>query len=53
MGSGSLASMEPAERIRMGELGRRYAQTTLSMEKLGERMERMIASAVAEFPRRA
>jgi glycosyltransferase involved in cell wall biosynthesis len=48
-----LAGKEPAERIRMGELGRRYAQSMLSMEKLGERMERMLASAVAEFPRRA
>jgi glycosyltransferase involved in cell wall biosynthesis len=49
----ALAQKEPAERIRMGESGRRYAQTTLSMEALGGRMEKMLASAVAEFPRRA
>lgn len=49
----ALAQREPAERIRMGESGRRYAQTTLSMEALGDRMEKMLASAIAEFPRRA
>jgi len=37
----------------MGESGRRYAQTTLSMVALGDRMEKMLASAIAEFPRRA
>lgn len=48
-----LAQKEPAERIRMGEAGRCYAQTTLSMEALGDRMEKMLASAVAEFPSRS
>lgn len=49
----ALAKKEPAERIRMGESGRRYAQTTLSMKALGDRMEKMLAAAIAEFPRRA
>lgn len=48
-GLSDLANMTPAERIRMGERGRQYAQTTLSMEFLGRRMEDMLASAVAEF----
>jgi glycosyltransferase involved in cell wall biosynthesis len=46
-----LAAKEPAERIRMGELGRKYAQTTLSMEALGTRMENMLAASISEFPR--
>lgn len=49
----ALAQMEPAERVRMGESGRRYAQTTLSMEALGDRMERMLAVAIAEFQGRS
>lgn len=49
----ALAQKEPAERIRMGESGRRYAQTTLSMKALGDRMEKMLASAIAEFLWRA
>lgn len=48
-----LAQKEPAERVRMGEAGRYYAQTTLSMEALGDRMEKMLASAIAEFTERA
>lgn len=48
-----LAQKEPAERVRIGEAGRRYAQTTLSMEALGDRMEKMLSSAIAEYPRRA
>lgn len=48
-----LAEKSPADRIAMGESGRRYAQSTLSMEVLGDRMEKMLASAIAEFSRRA
>jgi glycosyltransferase involved in cell wall biosynthesis len=48
-----LAAMDPAERVRMGELGLKYAQTTLSMEVLGDRMENMLANAISEFPRGA
>ena len=48
-----LAAKEPAERVRMGELGRKYAQTTLSMEALGTRMEDMLAASISEFPRSA
>jgi glycosyltransferase involved in cell wall biosynthesis len=44
-----LAGMGAAARIEMGERGRRYAQTTLSMEALGERMENMLAAAIDEY----
>jgi glycosyltransferase involved in cell wall biosynthesis len=47
-----LSQMDPADRIRMGESGRSYALSTLSMETLGYRMEKMLASAITEFPRR-
>jgi glycosyltransferase involved in cell wall biosynthesis len=50
-GLGKLASMSPAERIQMGALGRSYAQNTLSMLVLGDRMENMLTSAIAEFSR--
>jgi glycosyltransferase involved in cell wall biosynthesis len=43
-----LASVGAAERIEMGERGRCYAETTLSLEALGERMEKMLASAIDE-----
>jgi glycosyltransferase involved in cell wall biosynthesis len=46
-----LARLAPAERVSMGELGREYAKTTLSMEALGNRMEKMLSSAIAGFPR--
>ncbi len=49
----ALAQMEPSERVRMGEAGRSYAQTTLSMEALGDRMEKMLAASIAEFRSRA
>lgn len=44
-----LAGLESAVRVEMGKRGRRYAQTTLSMEALGERMEKMLASAMEEY----
>jgi glycosyltransferase involved in cell wall biosynthesis len=44
-----LAGMGAAARIEMGKRGRRYAQTTLSMEALGERMENMLAAAIDEY----
>lgn len=44
-----LAKMEPVQRVRMGERGREYAQITLSMNALGDRMEKMLAAAISEF----
>jgi hypothetical protein len=49
----ALAQKEPAERIRMGEAARRYAQTALSMDALGDRMELMLDSAVVDFRKHA
>lgn len=48
-----LAAMGAAARIEMGERGRQYAQTTLSMEALGARMEDMLASAMEEYKARS
>ena len=45
----TLAFKSPAQRIAMGEFGRSYAQTTLSMEVLGARMEKMLFSACSDF----
>ena len=47
------ARMGSAARIVMGERGRRYAHETLSMEALGARMEKMLASAIEEYKVRA
>lgn len=47
-----LAGMGAAARIEMGVRGRLYAQTTLSMEALGERMEKMLAAAIEEYKAR-
>lgn len=46
-----LAGVGAAIRIEMGRRGRRYAETTLSMEALGERMEKMLASAIEDYSR--
>lgn len=48
-----LAGMGAAARIEMGVRGRRYAQTTLSMEALGERMEDMLTSAIEQYKARS
>ena len=48
-----LAARGAAVRIEMGERGRRYAETTLSMEALGARMEDMLASAIEEYKARS
>lgn len=47
-----LAGMGAAARIEMGARGRRYAQTTLSMEALGDRMEKTLASAIEDYKAR-
>lgn len=47
-----LASMTAAERVGMGKLGHSYAQSMLSTETLGKKMEIMICSAIAEFSKR-
>ena len=44
-----LADMSAAERVEMGKRGLLYAQTTLSMDALGDCMEKMLASAIEEF----
>jgi len=44
-----LAARGAAVRIEMGERGRRYAQTALSMEVLGARMEGMLVSAIEDY----
>jgi glycosyltransferase involved in cell wall biosynthesis len=49
VGLKELASVGAAVRGEMGERGRRYAETTLSMEALGERMEKMLASAIKHY----
>jgi len=46
-----LVDKSPAERVAMGELGRSYAQSTLSMQVLGERMQAMLTFASLEFRR--
>ena len=38
-----------AARIEMGERGRQYAQTMLSMESLGARMEDMLAASIKDY----
>lgn len=43
-----LLAAGPAERKRMGENARRYAEGTLSMTALGNRMESMLSAAVDE-----
>ena len=48
-----LAARGAAVRIEMGERGRRYAETTLSMVALGARMEDMLASAIEEYKARS
>ena len=48
-----LAAKAATVRIEMGERGRRYAETTLSMEALGARMEDMLASAIEEYKARS
>jgi glycosyltransferase involved in cell wall biosynthesis len=47
-----LAGKSPVERIQMGAFGRRYAETMLSIDVLGAQMEKLLASAISEFPRR-
>ena len=47
-----LASMTAAERVGMGKLGHHYAQSMLSIETLGKKMETMLGSAIAEFSKR-
>ena len=47
-----LAKMSAAERITMGERGRMYAQTTLSMDALGEHMEKMLVMSIIEYKAR-
>jgi glycosyltransferase involved in cell wall biosynthesis len=42
-----------AARIKMGERGRQYAQTMLSMESLGARMEDMLAASIKDYKERA
>jgi glycosyltransferase involved in cell wall biosynthesis len=49
VGLRELAAKGAVERIEMGARGRRYAQTTLSMEVLGGRMEKMLASAIMDY----
>lgn len=49
VGLKELAGVGAAVRIEMGERGRRYAQTALSMEVLGERMEKMLVSAIKDY----
>ena len=49
VGLRELAAMGAVERIEMGARGRRYAQTTLSMEVLGSRMEKMLLSAIENY----
>lgn len=44
-----LAAKGAVERIEMGARGRLYAQTTLSMEVLGSRMEKMLLSAIENY----
>ena len=46
-----LASMTAAERVGMGKLGHSYAQSMLSIDTLGKKMETMLVSAIAEFPK--
>ncbi|MDP3163936.1 MAG: glycosyltransferase family 4 protein [Hydrogenophaga sp.] len=48
-----LAARGAGERIEMGARGRQYAQTTLSMEALGARMEDMLTSAIEEYRARS
>ena len=48
-----LAARGAVERIEMGARGRQYAQTMLSMESLGGRMEDMLASAIEEYKARS
>ena len=40
-------------RIEMGERGRQYAQTMLSMESLGARMEDMLAASIKDYKERS
>jgi glycosyltransferase involved in cell wall biosynthesis len=49
VGLRELAARGAVERIEMGALGLRYAQTTLSMEVLGGRMEKMLVSATENY----
>jgi glycosyltransferase involved in cell wall biosynthesis len=44
-----LADAGGAARVQMGVRGRLYAETALSIDALGARMEAMLASAIAEF----
>lgn len=46
-----LAGLGAAQRIEMGKRGRLYAETTLSMEVLGDKMESMLASAIENYKR--
>ncbi len=47
-----LAGMGPAARVELGVRGWHYAQTTLSMEVLGSRMEDMLTAAIVEYGER-
>jgi glycosyltransferase involved in cell wall biosynthesis len=49
VGLRELVAMGAVGRIEMGARGRLYAQTTLSMEVLGGRMEKMLASAIEDY----
>lgn len=44
-----LEAIGAVKRIEMGVRGRQYAQTTLSMEVLGDRMEKMLAAAIEDY----
>ena len=44
-----LVRIGPVERAGLGVRGRRYAETTLSMEVLGGRMEDMLMASIAEY----
>jgi glycosyltransferase involved in cell wall biosynthesis len=48
----TLASMGPAARVELGVRGRRYAETMLSMDVLGKRMEDMLKASIAEYGER-
>lgn len=48
----TLASMGPAARVELGVRGRRYAETMLSMDVLGKRMEDMLTASIAEYSER-
>ena len=44
-----LAGLGSAVRLEMGVRGRHYAQTTISMSALGDRMEAMLVAAIEEY----